>query len=547
MKGDRLTMRKLTQKRWLVVVFIALITIHLSVSPAFSAVQQQRKTAVKKTTAKKKGASQKKGTAKKKTAPKKPTVTVNSLKNEQAQVRKQIQEQERRLRANEQDVKKRLQNLMALTNEIADKRRTIDTIRHDISRLDGNIHTLEIQLKMLEKELQERKNRFQKSMRYMHRNRSIQSQMMFIFSAKNFSQMYRRLRFVREYAAYQQAQGEAVLSMQQQVNDAFEELKNSKKEKHVLLSRGEQEKKSLENKQVEQEQVVSSLKKQQKTIQTIIDKQKKRDIELNAQIDRLIAEEIARAKARAEAEAKRKAAEAAAKKRAEELARKKAAAEAAARENARRIAEAKAREEKAKAEARAAAKKSAEEKARAERAAREAEKARLAAERKAVAEAKAREREVAEAKKTAEAEYTVSSVDRQLTGNFESNRGRFPMPVVGSYRIVHRFGTNTVTDVKGHVTLDKKGIDIKGQPGAAVRCIFDGEVSAVFSYSGTTVVIVRHGSYLSVYCDLASVNVSRGQRVSTNQTLGRLGSDGMMQFQLRKGNNKLNPESWLSR
>ena len=547
MKGDRLMMRKLTQKRWLVVVFIALITIHLSVSPAFSAVQQQRKTAVKKTTAKKKGATQKKGTARKKTAPKKSTVTVNSLKNEQAQVRKQIKEQERRLRANEQDVKKRLQNLMALTNEIADKRRTIDTIRHDISRLDGNIQTLEMQLKMLEKELQERKNRYQKSMRYMHRNRSIQSQMMFIFSAKNFSQMYRRLRFVREYAAYQQAQGEAVLSMQQQVNDAFEELKNSKKEKNVLLSRGEQEKKSLENKQVEQEQVVSSLKKQQKTIQTIIDQQKKRDVELNAQIDRLIAEEIARAKARAEAEAKRKAAEAAAKKRAEELARKKAAAEAAARENARRIAEAKAREEKAKAEARAAAKKSAEEKARAERAAREAEKARLAAERKAVAEAKVREREVAKAKKTAETEYTVSSVDRQLTGNFESNRGRFPMPVVGSYRIVHRFGTNTVTDVKGHVTLDKKGIDIKGQPGAAVRCIFDGEVSAVFSYSGTTVVIVRHGSYLSVYCDLASVNVSRGQRVSTNQTLGRLGSDGMMQFQLRKGNSKLNPESWLSR
>ncbi|MBR1503000.1 MAG: peptidoglycan DD-metalloendopeptidase family protein [Prevotella sp.] len=540
-------MRKLTRKRWLVMVLMAFVTIHLSVCPAFSAVQQQKKTAVKKTTVKKKRTAQKKTTAGKKTTSKEPTVTVKSLKNEQAQVRKQIQEQERRLRANEQDVKKRLQNLMALTNEIADKRKTIDTIRSDISRLDGNIHTLEIQLTMLKKELQERKNRYQKSMRYMHRNRSIQSQMMFIFSAKNFSQMYRRLRFVREYAAYQQAQGEAVLSMQQQVNDAYEELKSSKKEKNALLSRGEQEKKSLENKQVEQEQVVSSLKKQQKTIQTIIDKQKKRDIELNAQIDRLIAEEIARAKARAEAEAKRKAAEAAAKKRAEELARKKAAAEAAARENARRIAEAKAKEEKAKAEARAAARKSAEEKARAERAAREAEKARLAAERKAAAEAKAREREVAEVKKTVEVESTVSSVDRRLSGNFESNRGRLPMPVVGGCRIVHRFGTNTVTDVKGHVTLDKKGIDIKGQPGATVRCIFDGEVSAVFGYAGTTVVIVRHGSYLSVYCDLASVNVSRGQRVAANQALGRLGSDGMMQFQLRRGNAKLNPENWLSR
>ena len=489
-----------------------------------SATKTTKKTGTKKSTAKK--------TTKKTTsAQKKPSVTVNSLKDEQAQVRQQIKEQERRLKANEQDVKKRLQNLMVINNEIADKRRTIDTIRGDITRLDGNIHVLQAQLKVL---------------RYMHRNRSIQSQMMFIFSAKNFSQMYRRLRFVREYAAYQKAQGEAVQSMQAQVTEAFEELKTSKRQKNDLLYRGEQEKKSLENKQVEQEKVVNSLKKQQKTIISIIDKQKKRDAELNAQIDKLIAEEIARAKARAEAEAKRKAEAEAAKKRAEELARKKAEAEAAARENARRIAEAKAREEKAKAEARAAAKKSAEEKAAAERAAREAEKARLAAERKAKAEAAAREKEVAAAKKSVEKVY-VSSEDQRLSGNFESNRGRLPMPITGSYQIVHRFGTNHVDDVKGHVTLDKKGIDIKAQPGSPVRCIFDGEVSAVFGYAGTTVVIIRHGNYLSVYCDLASVSVSRGQKVSARQTIGRLGAEGLMQFQLRRGNEKLNPEGWLSR
>ena len=101
--------------------------------------------------------------------------------------------------------------------------------------------------------------------------------------------------------------------------------------------------------------------------------------------------------------------------------------------------------------------------------------------------------------------------------------------------------------MKGHVTLDKKGIDIKGQPGAQVRAVFDGEVSAVFGYAGTTVVIIRHGSYLSVYCELASVSVSRGQKVSARQTIGRVGSDGLMQFQLRNGNTKLNPELWLGR
>ena len=540
-------MNRVLLKESLVMVLMALISFS---SPAMA--QQTKKSSTQRRTTTVKKTATKKAPAKKTSTPKPATssqpVTVNSLKNEQQKVRKQIEEQQRKLKANERDVKKRLQNLLIINNEIADKRKSIDTIRHDINRLDGDITTLEAHIKYLDSELEERKQRFIKSMRYMHRNRNMQSKLMFIFSAKNLTQMYRRLRFVREYAAYQQTQAEAVKSMKTQVAEAFDELTDTKRQKSDLLVRDEQERRSLEGKQVEQQKMVTSLQKQQKTIQSIIDQQKKRDAELNAQIDRLIAQEIARAKARAEAEARKKAAEAEAKRKAEELARKKAAAEAARKENERRIAEAKAKEEKAKADARAAAaRKNAEEKAAAERAVAEAERARLAAERKAAADAKAHEKEVAEAKKSSETIYTVSSEDRQLSGNFESNRGRLPMPITGSYRIVNHFGTNHVTDVKGHVTLDKKGIDIKGQPGAAVRCIFDGEVSAVFSYAGTTVVIVRHGSYLSVYCDLASVNVSRGQKVSTRQTLGRVGAEGLMQFQLRKGSAKLNPEGWLAR
>lgn len=540
-------MNRVLLKESLVMVLMALISFS---SPAMA--QQTKKSSTQRRTTTVKKTATKKAPAKKTSTPKHATssqpVTVNSLKNEQQKVRKQIEEQQRKLKANERDVKKRLQNLLIINNEIADKRKSIDTIRHDINRLDGDITTLEAHIKYLDSELEERKQRFIKSMRYMHRNRNMQSKLMFIFSAKNLTQMYRRLRFVREYAAYQQTQAEAVKSMKTQVAEAFDELTDTKRQKSDLLVRDEQERRSLEGKQVEQQKMVTSLQKQQKTIQSIINQQKKRDAELNAQIDRLIAQEIARAKARAEAEARKKAAEAEAKRKAEELARKKAAAEAARKENERRIAEAKAKEEKAKADARAAAaRKNAEEKAAAERAVAEAERARLAAERKAAADAKAHEKEVAEAKKSSKTIYTVSSEDRQLSGNFESNRGRLPMPITGSYRIVNHFGTNHVTDVKGHVTLDKKGIDIKGQPGAAVRCIFDGEVSAVFSYAGTTVVIVRHGSYLSVYCDLASVNVSRGQKVSTRQTLGRVGAEGLMQFQLRKGSAKLNPEGWLAR
>lgn len=482
-----------------------------------------------------------------KTKAKTPQPTVKGLQSQRQKIQQQIKEQERLLRNNKRDVKKRLENLMLLNTEIADKRKIIDTIRHDIYQLDGDIVMMNAQLDSLSHELEKRHQRFVTSMRYMQRNRSIQSRLMFIFSAKNFTQMYRRLRFIREYASYQRVQGEAVKTMQKEVTEARSQLKKAKQQKSALLTRGEREKNALEGKQEEQQQVVSTLQKQQKTIEGIISEQRRMDRALNAQIDKLIAEEVARAKARAEAEARRKAAEAAAKKRAEKLARQRAAAEAARRENQRRIAEAKAREERAKAMARAAERKSAEERAAAVREAQAAEAARREAERRAAAEAKAHEQEMAEVRQEAKEErYFVSSEDQRISGGFESNRGRLPMPITGPYRIVSHFGQYNVEGLKG-VTLDNKGINIKGQAGAHARCIFDGEVSAVFGVGGVMGVMVRHGNYISVYCNLSSVSVRKGQKVSTRQVLGTIGTEHILQFQLRRQIAKLNPEKWLGR
>ena len=450
------------------------------------------------------------------------TASIKGLKNERAQIKKQIAAQQQKLRKNERDVKERLKNLMVINSEIADKRRTIDTIRRDITKLDGNITKLNSQLDVLGKELTDRKQKYVKSMRYMHRNRSIQSQLMFIFSAKNFSQMYRRMRFMREYASYQRAQGEEVKAKQNEVTQKHQQLTATKKQKSNLLYKGEQERRSLEGKQVEQQNVVSTLQKQQKTIQGIIATQQKRDAAINAQIDRLVAIEVEKARQRAIAEAKRKAAEEAKraeaerKRKAEELARKQA-------ELARKQKEA-------------------------EAAKRKAEEQRNEEDRRAIAEAKKLEREIEVAKKEQSKPlvYNLDSEDRRISGSFESNRGRLPMPITGGYRIVSHFGQYNVEGLK-NVRLDNKGINILGSAGAKARSIFDGEVSAVFSMGGVTGVMVRHGSYISVYCNLSSVSVHRGQKVSARQVLGSVGQDNILQFQLRKERAKLNPEAWLGR
>ena len=88
---------------------------------------------------------------------------------------------------------------------------------------------------------------------------------------------------------------------------------------------------------------------------------------------------------------------------------------------------------------------------------------------------------------------------------------------------------------------------IMGGSGCKARAIYDGEVSAVLSYAGTVVVMLRHGAYISVYSNLSSASVSRGQKVSTRQVIGTVGPDHILQFQLRKERAKLNPEAWLGR
>jgi peptidoglycan hydrolase CwlO-like protein len=118
------------------------------------------------------------------------------------------------LHANQADVKKRLEDLMMINSEIESRQKSIDSIHKDITHINGNIDILRSQLKTLEGQLKDRKMKYIKSMRYMARHHNIQDQLMFIFSAKNLTQMYRRLRFVREYAAYQRAQGELVKAKQ---------------------------------------------------------------------------------------------------------------------------------------------------------------------------------------------------------------------------------------------------------------------------------------------------------------------------------------------
>lgn len=498
-------------RKFVVLLLAFVVSVVAPAQKSKSSSQSRQKTTTTQTQKKK----QSQTTTKKQA---KPLSEREKMQASQKQLRQDIENKKKQNVELDRKVKQQMQDVEELSVEIDDKKRLIDTIKTDIASLDSTLVLLNAQMDTLQRELKGFQERYANSVRYLYRNRKSYNKAMFVFSADNVNQMYRRSRFMKEYATYQKVQGETVKQKQAQVSAKQHEIESNRHEKRDLLQKGQREQQNLEQKQAQQKQLVEQLQKEQRTVQALIKKEQQQETELNAKIEKLIAEEIAREQARIEAEKKRKA---------EELARK----ERERKERERKLAEAKAKEEAAKAQARAA--KTDREKAEANRSVKNAEAARKTA-----------ERDVAATQKEIK-EYSANS-DRakRLTGSFASNKGKLPMPITGPYKVIRGFGSNVVEGL-GNVHLSSKGLYLKGQAGAMARCVFDGEVSKVYSTGSSYIVMVRHGKYISVYCDLASVSVSAGQKVSINQTLGKLGPSYVMQFQLRNWTDLLNPRPWL--
>ena len=402
------------------------------------------------------------------------TQKIKELENQRNELQQQIAESETLLQSTKKDVKSQLDNLALLNGQIADRKKYIHIIERDVKSLNNEINALQRQLKTLERDLKDKKDKYESSVQYMYRNKSIQEKLMFIFSAENLSQTYRRLRYVREYANYQRLQAIEIERKQKQVNAKKAELETTREAKEKLLKEGEAEKKKLEKQEKEKQGILNGLKRKQRGIQSEINKKRRSADQLNKQIDRLIELEIEKARKRAEEEARK-----------------------AAKDG----------------------KKSGE---------------------KPVGKQPVQKGTVDK--------FRMNNEDRQLSGTFESNKGRLPMPITGPYVIVGHYGQYAVSK---NVRLDNKGIDIRGKEGAKARAVFDGEVSAIFKYNGLSNVLVRHGNYISVYCNLSSVSVAKGGKVKAREEIGVIQKDAfgnaVLHFQLRKETTKLNPELWLGR
>ncbi len=136
----------------------------------------------------------------------------------------------------------------------------------------------------------------------------------------------------------------------------------------------------------------------------------------------------------------------------------------------------------------------------------------------------------------------------KLSNDFRSNRGSLPWPVSNA-KIMQDFGGESVGR---NVNVEHISVKIQTSSGAAVKAVFAGEVSSVLTMYGQRIIMIKHGEYYTVYNNMGSVSVSKGQKVSTGQTIGTADVDSdtgvpMVDFSVYQGSTPLNPMSWLAR
>lgn len=415
--------------------------------------------------------------------------TMSTVKQEQRRAEKTLKDAGKKLNDNTRRTEQELVRLNQLEGELKEKNREIDNIRTSLSAIDSDIKVAGDSLAVLEKNLAALKTQYAAALRKMQGNFRSKNLITFLFSASSFSDVTARYRYLREFSDWRKRKMQEISKASNLLGSQRRQLGSLQSERRKTLSSLTENESQLRSKRDETDKVVAKLKKEGSQLQKTIDNNQRKLKKLENELDRMI---IAEQKRQAEAQRK-----------AEQAARQK--------------------------------------------------RQQTASKNKKQSQGKAVEKPSASSKGNSEMAAVTSgnAESRALSGSFESNRGRLLFPVRGRYTIVKGFGRQTHPDLPNVVT-DNPGIDIAASEGAKARSIFEGTVSGIFSQDGyNKVVMVRHGSYISIYANLSSINVRMGEKVRANQDLGTIyrdpeyGNKPVLHFELRRERAKLNPMQWI--
>ena len=533
--------------------------------------KQAGKTSGGKASAKKKSGGKKKA-AKKETSA--------GVQRQQQTVSKEIALTQQQIEANDVAVSTNLATLQTLESDVQAQQQRVSTLRSREQQLHTNIATCNQSIARSEQRLQSMREGYVRAVKKMRAARKRTNPLAFVFSAKNFYQALRRMRYLRKFASWRQRREAEIKEEILRLDKQKKALAANESALQSTLVQQEEATRQLAIKQQEQAATVSKLRANGDALRAHLAHKQQEANALNARVAQLIAAEQAEAAA-AEQRRKEQAARAAAEKaERERIAAEKAeaeriAAEKRAKEQAELARIQKEQEKKEAAQKEQAAKK---EQAKKEKAKKEQEKKQQAKkdapkqEKQKKEQAKKQPEKKGDDKRYADARRRRPRQDKadpapkattpkekqpqtapksSAPSGFAAAKGGLPRPVAGQFNIVSRFGRHPLPDLP-EVMYDNPGIDAVVAKGASAQAVYPGTVTGVYALPGySTVVIVSHGEYYTVYGNIGTPAVKKGDSVKAGQALGKLVADEAeggrttIHFEVWKNREKQNPESWI--
>lgn len=430
---------------------------------------------------------------------------------------------EQQLEATKKDKNATMGQLRALKNKLAERQRLIKNINQEIGQIDNHIKLSAQEVNSLKSELEVLKMQYAQSVRYAYKSRSSYDMLAFMFSANDFNDAVRRLKYLKKIREYRKRQSDEIVLTQSRIEKKISDLNLQRSQKDVLLSAEEQQQQVLEKESNETNSVVQQLKGKEKQLVAEIARNRKSAKQLDRAVQEIIRREMEIARRKAEEEQRKRMEEE--RKRKEEEARRALAAsnagvKLATGSNSNPVNTA------------------------------------GGAKNPPASSASTSSPTVAAvdkpAPKPAPVSYNLSMTPEAaaLSSSFESNRGKLPWPVEKGF-ISDPFGTHR-HPVAEKVMIENNGVDITTSANANARAVFEGTVSKVFYIPGMEWnVLVNHGRYYTLYSRLANVTVKNDQQVRTKQVIGTVGTNeegiSVMNFQVWKDGSKMDPAGWIAR
>ena len=492
------------------------------------------------------------------------------LQQQNAELKKQIAKINADLAKTRNESKLSLSYLTSVNQKLALREKVYNNTQKEKRFIEDEIYLRQLEINRQNRELTVLRKNYAQVLVNAYKNKGVQNKVTFILSSKGFGEAMRRVQYLKQYSDYQDKKAAEITNAAVELKKSVEKKRRSAVEKENLLVNQQKDLTTISVERKQKEQLVNEFKKNEIKLAGELKQKQTQSKALEGQIRSIIAEEIRRAKAeeesrkKAEAEKIRLAKIAADREKARIDAENRARAEALERE--RKLAET-----EAKKAAEFAAKRAEDERKRNEEAAKSEasakDEARKIAAKKASDDAALKSREAANklaAAKAAEAALekktdadkkaaetkamTNYGVSTSAGNSFAANKGRLAMPAYGT--ITHRFGRQPHPVFK-NIVEENNGIKISVAKGTSAKAIFPGTVSQVMpAADGTKTVLIKHGDYFSIYSNLSSNTVSKGQQVSAGTTLGTVAQDFdgsfTLDFQIWRGDTPVDPLGWVS-